>query len=122
MNNVSLIGRFTKEPEIKQTQNGAYYLPFCIAVDRGDKNRTTDFVDCMAWNKTAEFICKYFKKGKPIEVVGKITTRTYEKNGTKVKATEILVSDVGFVLGDAVQEQKSEPAKSDLEPTLPFEV
>jgi single-strand DNA-binding protein len=124
MNNINLIGRLTKDPELKQTQAGAYFVPLCVAVDRGDKNRTTDFIDCLAWNKTAEFIAKYFKKGKPIEITGKLTTRTYEKNdGTKVKATEVLINEVGFVIGANEQAaKKEEPEPSDLEPTLPFEV
>ena len=124
MNNINLIGRLTKDPELKQTQAGAYFVPLCVAVDRGDKNRTTDFIDCLAWNKTAEFIAKYFKKGKPIEITGKLTTRTYEKSdGTKVKATEVLINEVGFVIGANEQAaKKEEPEPSDLEPTLPFEV
>lgn len=124
MNNINLIGRLTKDPELRQTQAGAYFVPLCVAVDRGDKNRTTDFIDCLAWNKTAEFIAKYFKKGKPIEITGKLTTRTYEKNdGSKVKATEVLINEVGFVIGANEQAaKKEEPEPSDLEPTLPFEV
>lgn len=127
MNNIIITGRLTKDPELKQTQTGAYFLPLCVAVDRGDKNRTTDFIDCLAWNKTAEFIAKYFKKGKPIEITGKLTTRTYEKNdGTKVKATEVLINEVGFVIGANEQAAKNEPEQepepSDLDPTLPFEV
>lgn len=124
MNNIIITGRLTKDPELKQTQTGAYLLPLCVAVDRGDKNRTTDFIDCLAWNKTAEFIAKYFKKGKPIEITGKLTTRTYEKSdGTKVKATEVLINEVGFVIGANEQAaKKEEPEPSDLEPTLPFEV
>lgn len=124
MNNIIITGRLTKDPELRQTQAGAYFVPLCVAVDRGDKNRTTDFIDCLAWNKTAEFIAKYFKKGKPIEITGKLTTRTYEKSdGSKVKATEVLINEVGFVIGANEQAaKKEEPEPSDLEPTLPFEV
>lgn len=98
MNIVCIVGRLVKDPEVRRTQKGATSLPFCVAVDRGDKERTTDFLDCQAWNKTAEFICSYFHKGDPIEIIGKLQTRVWQKDdGTKVKVTEIIVNECHFV-------------------------
>lgn len=96
MNSVNLVGRFTKEPESRKTNNGSTSLPFCIAVDRNNKNHDTDFIDCQAWNKQAEFITQYFHKGDPIMITGELQTRTYEKDGRKVKVTEVNVLSVGF--------------------------
>lgn len=98
MNTVCLIGRLVREPESRATENGSISLPFTIAVSRNDKNRNTDFIDCQAWNNTAKFICQYFHKGDPITIIGKIQTRVWEKeDATKIKITEVLVSECGFV-------------------------
>lgn len=97
MNSVNIVGRFTKAPEARATQGGTV-LSFCLAVDRGDRNKNTDFIDCVAFGKTAEFITQYFSKGDPIMVTGKLQTRTWERDdGTKQKAAEVYVSECGFV-------------------------
>lgn len=97
MNNANIVGRLTKEPESRSTQGGNV-LSFCVAVDRGDKNKSTDFIDCVAFGPKADFITRYFHKGDPIAVTAKIQTRTWEKNdGTKQKVTELIVSECGFV-------------------------
>ena len=97
MNISCLVGRLTKEPEPRTTQNGATYLMFCLAVSRGDKNKTTDFIDCQAWNEKAKFITQYFHKGDPMDITGKLVTRSYEKDGQKRKVTEVMVDSVSFV-------------------------
>ena len=96
--NINIIsGRLTGNPELKNTSTGKAVVNFTVAVDRGDKNKTTDFIDCVAWDSKAEFISKWFTKGSPIEIAGKTTTRTYEKDGHSVKRTELLVDAVSFV-------------------------
>lgn len=122
MNQVLLVGRMVFEPEVKQTKNGTSYLPVKIAVDRRDKEKTTDFIPCRAWSKTAEFIGKYFHKGDPIEIVGRLQTESYEKqDGTKVNETVVVIFDVNFVPRSAAsrEQTREEPPK---ESGLPFEV
>lgn len=101
INNVVLIGRLTKTPELKKTQSGVDVTSFTIAVDRNRKSPDgtypTDFLTCVAWRNTAEFISKYFEKGQMIAVSGSIQTRQYDdKNGNKRVATEILVEQASF--------------------------
>jgi single-strand DNA-binding protein len=101
MNKVILIGRITKDPEIKLTTNQTKYTNFTVAVDRKikdqDGQRQTDFINCVAWKQTAEFINKYFQKGSRIGVSGSIQTRNFEKDGQKVFITEVLVEEAEFV-------------------------
>lgn len=98
MNNVNLIGRLTRDPEPKKTASGVTALTFCVAVDRRDQAKTTDFINCQAWRGTAEFISSYFHKGDPIAITGQIITRSYEKNdGQTVRLTEVLVNNAEFV-------------------------
>ena len=97
MNTVCLVGRITKDPEARSTQNGSTFVQFCVAVDRGDKKKTTDFIDCQAWHTTAKFITQYFHKGDPMSITGKITTRTYENDGQQRKITDVLVDKADFV-------------------------
>ena len=97
MNFVLLLGRLVADPELKKTTSGKSVCAFTLAVDKG-KDRGADFIDTVAWGKTAEFICKYFKKGSPIVIEGAVQTRTYEdKNGQKRKAVEINVKNAEFV-------------------------
>ena len=88
LNSVVLIGRLTADPELKHTQNGNAVTGFSIAVDRpyqkAGEERQADFIDIVAWRGTAEFICKYFKKGRKIAVQGAIQNRSYtDKDGSK---------------------------------------
>lgn len=95
MNNCSFIGRLTNDPEIRTTNTGKKVLSICIAVPDGKEQ--TDFIDCVAWEKNAETIANYFKKGNRIGIVGKMKTRTYEKDNKKVKVTECLVGGISFI-------------------------
>lgn len=101
MNKVELVGRLTKDPESKMTSNQNHFCNFTIAVDRRFKDangqRQADFINCVAWRQTAEFIQKYFKKGNRIGVCGSIQTRSYEDDGTKHFITEVVVDEVEFV-------------------------
>lgn len=93
-----LIGRLTKEVELKYTQNGTAVAKFTLAVDRKfSKEKTTDFISCQAWSKTAEFIAQYFQKGQMMACEGEIQTSNYEKeDGSKVYQTVVNVSQVEF--------------------------
>lgn len=102
MNSIILIGRLTAAPELKTTTGGNKVTTFQIAVDRRysgkDGERQTDFITCVAWRNTAEFITKYFKKGDPIAIQGELQGRKYEdKNGNKCTAWEVQVDDARFV-------------------------
>lgn len=102
MLNISiLMGRLVNTPELKATQNGTSVTSFTIAVERSyaksGEQRQADFIDCVAWRQTAEFITKYFQKGSMIALKGNIQTRNYEdNNGNKRKAVEVVVDDVSF--------------------------
>ena len=96
MNKVVLIGRLTRDVELSTTANHKYLVRFCIAVDKGREQ--TNFIDIIAWEKTAEFIHKYFKKGQAIAVDGEITTTSWEdEEGNKRKRVEVLANRVEFV-------------------------
>lgn len=101
INNVVLMGRLVATPELRNTQTGVAVTSFTIAVERSyaraGEQRQADFIDCVAWRNTAEFISRYFQKGSMIAVTGSIQTRTYDdKNGNKRKATEIIVDQASF--------------------------
>lgn len=117
MNNVSLLGRLTRDPELKYTQSGTAVVRFNVAVDRrmsrekrqeaeAANQPTADFINCTAWRQTAELIANYFKKGNRIGITGRIQTGSYEKDGQKVYTTDIVVESVDFV------ESKNESAGS----------
>jgi single-strand DNA-binding protein len=100
-NLVVLTGRLVANPEIKTTPSGKSVCSFTIAVDRGyGDNKETDFITCVAWEKTAEFISKYFNKGSEIGIEGSIQTRKWtDKNGNNRTAFEIRVSNTQFIGG-----------------------
>jgi single-strand DNA-binding protein len=96
-NKVILMGRLTANPELKQTQGGVSVTSFNIAVDRKVKDSPCDFITIVAWRQTAEFICKYFKKGSAILVCGELQTRSWtDNNGSKRTATEVVANEVSF--------------------------
>lgn len=103
MNTVALTGRLTHAPELKSTATGTSVLRFAIAVDRNyqakGQERATDFVDCIAWRSTAEFIGRNFKKGQMIALTGEIQTSNYEKDGQKRKSVEVVVNQAYFCGG-----------------------
>ena len=120
MNNVSISGRLVYEPEIKYTANGTAYLSSRIAVDRHDKDKNTDFFTIRAWGKTAEFVTKYFHKGSPVEIIGKLQTNSYEnQEGKKVTDTFILAIEVVFVLKSESQAPAEAPKSGS---DVPFEI
>lgn len=115
MNKVELIGRLTKDPEVKLTTNQTAYCNFTVAVDRRfkdkDGQRQSDFINCVAWKQTADFINKYFHKGSRIGLCGSIQTRSYEKDGQKVFITEVLVDEVEFVESKTEAKEAAQPKK-----------
>ncbi len=101
LNNVVLMGRLTFEPELKVTQSGVSVVRFGLAVDRRyqqqNAEKKTDFIDCVAWRQTAEFIEKYFHKGNMIAVEGSIQTENYvDQNGTNRKSVSVVANNVSF--------------------------
>lgn len=101
MNNVSLIGRLTADPELKTTPSGLSYVRCSLAVDRTfvrkSEERQADFINILAWRKTAEFICRYFGKGQRIALTGRIQTGSYtDKDGGKRYTFEVVAENVEF--------------------------
>ncbi len=115
INKVILMGRLTKDPELRHTGAGTPVTSFSIAINAGyGENQHTDFVNCTAWNKTAEFVSKYFTKGKMIIVIGRISARSWEgQDGKRNYATEVVASEVSF--GESKSENPS-AAKDDFTP------
>lgn len=98
MNHVTLIGRLTKDPEVRYTQQGTPVGTFTLAVDRRvakDKPKEADFIPCVVWGKTAEVVGNWCKKGKQVGVEGRIQVRSYDaKDGSKRYVTEVIVSEL----------------------------
>ena len=98
LNKVILGGRLTNQPELKQTPQGVCVTTFSMAVNRRGKKDEADFINCVAWRQTAEFITKYFGKGSSICIVGQIQTRSWnDNNGNKRYATEVIADEAYFV-------------------------
>lgn len=121
MNNVSLIGRFTRDPELRYTPSGTAVINGNLAVTRNFKNAQgnyeADFINVVAWRKTAELIAEHFRKGDMIGLNGRIQTRNYEKDGRKVYVTEVVAENITFI-------QNKNKGKPDTEDIYgdPFEV
>ena len=101
MNKVVLVGRLARDPELRNTQSGTAVVSFTVACDRRfarqGEERQADFINCVAWNKTAEFVSRYFTKGMRIALDGRIQTRSYDdQNGNKRYITEVVAEDVEF--------------------------
>lgn len=98
MNSVSLVGRLTRDPEIKYSESGKTIARFGIAVDRRKKDSGADFINIVAFDKTGEFIEKYFRKGQRIGITGRIQTGSYDgKDGRKVYTFDVFADNVEFV-------------------------
>ena len=113
LNKTILLGRVTNELELKQTPKGVSVLAFTVAVDRNTKDKQTDFISCVAWRQTAEFISKYFGKGRMIAVEGQLRTRTFDdKNGVKHYVTEVYVDGASFTGEKKQNDIHTNPADS----------
>ena len=101
LNRTTIMGRLTRDPELRRTNNGTSVTSFSIAVDRDfkaqDGSKETDFIDVVAWRQTAEFVSKYFAKGRMAVVDGRLQTRSYQdKTGSKRTAVEVVADNVYF--------------------------
>ncbi|NLW78104.1 MAG: single-stranded DNA-binding protein [Ruminococcaceae bacterium] len=101
LNVIALMGRLVADPELRKTNSGISTTTFTLAVERSyakaGTERQTDFIDVVAWRNSAEFACKYFRKGQLVAVNGSLQTRSYEdKNGNKRKAYEVLADNLHF--------------------------
>ena len=101
LNHITVMGRLTRDPELRKTGNGISVANFTVAVDRDfggqDGKKETDFIDCVAWRATADFVSKYFPKGKMAVVSGRLQIRSYtDKDGNKRKAAEVVADNVYF--------------------------
>jgi single-strand DNA-binding protein len=102
LNKAIIIGRLTKDPELKYTQSGVAVTNFTVAVDRNFKNaqgeKETDFIPVVVWRQQAEHCCRYLGKGRLVAVSGRIQVRTYDdKDGTRRYVTEIVADEVQFL-------------------------
>ena len=97
LNTITLMGRLTHDPELRRTNNGTAVTSFTIAVDRDFGDNETDFIECVGWKHTAEFINKHFHKGKMAVVKGRLQIRSWnDKDGNKRKTAEVVVDSIYF--------------------------
>ncbi len=101
LNKVILGGRLTADPELKQTQSGTPVCSFSVAVNRKHQTegqQQTDFINCQAWRNQAEFLCRYFRKGSSVCVIGSLQVRSWtDQNSQKHYATEVVAEEINFV-------------------------
>ena len=125
MNNVTLVGRLTKDPEVKTTQTDKSTCTFSIAVDRPTKEKTADFINCVAWEKNAELIGKYLTKGSRIGIIGAIQSRSWEgTDGKRIYVTEVLVNRIEFIdtKKDRAAKKTGEDIEMDDDIVAPFDI
>ena len=116
LNSVIIMGRLTRDPEMRHTQNGTAVASLTLACDRDFKPKSgekeTDFIDVVVWGKTAEFAANYFTKGRMVIVEGRLQVRGWQdKDGNKRKSTEVVADRMYF--GDSKQDGKKQTAPSD---------
>ncbi|MBP3312467.1 MAG: single-stranded DNA-binding protein [Butyricicoccus sp.] len=125
LNKAILMGRLTRDPELRHTQSNTAVASFSLAIDRdrkgSDGERQTDFIDCVAWGRQAEFVNQWFKKGMMAIVVGRVQSRNWEdKNGNKRVSIEINVDEVSFGETKKSREQNDGFAELDDDGEVPF--
>lgn len=118
INNVVLVGRLTKDPDLRYTANGVAVATFTLAIDRPftnqSGNREADFINTVIWRKPAETLANYARKGTLIGVVGRIQTRNYEnQQGQRVYVTEVVADSFQFLESKSVNEQRRQGSGSD---------
>jgi len=120
VNKILLVGRITKDLELKQTQSGISYVRFTIAVDRSHSNanneRITDFISCIVWRAQAENLVKYQGKGSLISIEGSLMVNNYESNGTRTTFTEVSCDNIRFL-----ERRDARPAPTNNTPFEPNE-
>lgn len=118
MNRVELIGRTTKELELRHTRSGTASCSFTLAVDgypNKDGEKTTDFIPCLAWGKQAEAIQRFVRKGQRLGISGRIRTGSYEKDGRTIYTTDVIVEQMDFI-----EPKREECPQTTTEEELPF--
>jgi single-strand DNA-binding protein len=121
MNKVILKGRLTHDPELKTTPNGNVVTKFTVAVNRRFDRERTDFINCEAWRNTAEFIGKFFKKGKEISLVGELHIDKSEKEGKTIYYTSVVAEEVEFCGNKGDNQETKEPQYQPSENASSFE-
>ena len=120
LNRITIMGRMTKDPELRRTNSGKAVTSFTLAVDRDFEKGKTDFIECVAWGNTAEFVSKYFSKGRMAVASGRLQLRDWtDKDGNKRKTVEVVTDNVYF--GDSknnTEQQFAEVEEDDSD--LPF--
>lgn len=117
LNHITIMGRFTRDPELRHTQSGTAVTSFALAVDRDFKDKNsgetaTDWISCTAWKGTAEFVSRYFQKGRMAVVDGRLQTRSYQdRDGNKRTAVEVVADHVYF--GDSKKKESEGNAPED---------
>ena len=100
LNHITIMGRLTRDPELRRTGSGTAVTSFTVACDRDfskEGEKETDFIDCVAWSKTGEFVNKYFKKGSVVIVAGRLQIRAWtDKEGNKRRTAEVVADNVYF--------------------------
>ena len=108
LNRIILMGRLTRDPELRHTQQGTSVASFSLAVDRPGREKATDFIDCVAWRNTADFVSSYFTKGRMAVVEGRLQIREWtDRDGGKRRSAEVVADDVYF--GDSKPTGDSQP-------------
>ena len=115
LNHVVIMGRLTRDPELRRTGSGVAVTSFTVAVDRDrapeGQERETDFIDCVAWRQTGEFVDKYFSKGSMIVVSGRLQIRSWtDKDGNKRRTAEVVADNVYF--GETKRSDNGQSANS----------
>ena len=116
LNRIVIMGRLTRDPELRRTQNGTAVTSFSLAVDRDFKSRdsgekATDFIDVVAWRQTAEFVCQYFTKGRMAVVDGRLQIRDWkDREGNNRRSAEVVADNVYF--GDSKRDNSGESSYS----------
>ena len=126
LNHITAAGRLTKDPELRRTQNGVAVASFTIACDRDIKgasgNKQTDFIDCVAWRNTAEFVDKYLTRGRMVIVSGRLQMREWtDKSGAKRKNAEILAENVYFADSKRAAENTEKNETKEAAQTVDFD-
>jgi single-strand DNA-binding protein len=127
MNRVILVGRLTKDPELRYTSSGVAVATFTLAVNRPFKNQSgeqeADFINCVVWRKPAENMANYLKKGSLAGVDGRLQTRSYEGQNGRVFVTEVIADSVSFLdsKGKSTQNENKANTGQNLKPDVDFD-
>lgn len=109
MNKVELIGRLTSDPELRKTSNGTSVAGYTIALNDGyGENQKSVFVNITTWNKSAELVAKYCKKGQQIGIVGRLVNNEYESEGKTIRTLRVITDDIEFLGSKSTNEQKKD--------------